>query len=190
MKLKKLVPLLASLALLAGAGTVQADFHTWTGAVNGLWSNTNNWQGGNAPHLFESAPVEINFPPGAARMAVTNDIGFGIFGPLYVDSIIVNGNNYLIAGTGNGTNIVMTGHPAPFFGINLQNFYCTGTNITFDQSLYITLQGTNTITNNVGSTLTVNAALNGPGGWTFQGMGTMTLGGSNLNTFSGTCEVD
>src|SRR5215472_7883038 len=89
MKLKKLVLIVTSFALLAGGKTARADFHVWTGAVNGLWSNTNNWQSGNAPHFFETAPVEIEFPPGAAHTTVVNDIGFGIFGPLYVDSIIV-----------------------------------------------------------------------------------------------------
>jgi autotransporter-associated beta strand protein len=181
------VALLAAIVILPCAS--RADFHVWTGAVNGYWSNSNNWQSGDAPHLFESTPVYIEFPSGVARTVVTNDIYYGIFGAVYVDTFIVTGNNYVISGIGNGTNIVMTGNPAPFFGLNLQNFYCTGTGITFDQSLNIYLEGTNTITNNVGSTLEMDAALTGTGGWNFEGLGTMTLGGSNQNTFSGACQV-
>jgi hypothetical protein len=132
-------------------------------AASGNWSNTNNWSGGDAPHVFESAPIEIDFPPGAARTSVTNDINFGIFGALAVDSIVVTGNNYLIAGKGAGTNLVLTGNPAPFFSINLQNLYCTGTNITFDSSLNLILENTNTITNNAGSTLFIQSLITGAG---------------------------
>ena len=176
-------------ALVIGSTvTARADFHIWTGAVSGYWSNTNNWQNGNVPNLFESAPVEIEFPSGVARTAVTNDIYFGIFGPLYVDSIIVS-DNYLIAGKGNGTNIVMTGNAAPFFGINLQNFYCVGTNVTFDSSLNLILNNTNTITNTVNSALDIQATLTGSGGWIFQGSGQMTLDGGNPNTYTGPSTV-
>lgn len=94
---------------------------------------------------------------------MTNDINFGIFGALAVDSIVVTGNNYLIAGKGAGTNLVLTGNPAPFFSINLQNLYCTGTNITFDSSLNLILENTNTITNNAGSTLFIQSLITGAG---------------------------
>jgi autotransporter-associated beta strand protein len=176
-------------AIVISPFAARADLHVWTGAVSGYWSNTNNWQSGDGPHVFESTPVYIEFPSGVARTAVTNDIYYGIFGSVAVDTFIVTGNNYRISGVNGGTNIFMTGNPAPFFGLNLQNFYCIGTNITFDQSVNIILQGTNSITNNVGSTLEMDADLTGTGGWNFQGLGTMTLGGSNLNTFSGACQV-
>ena len=74
---------------LFAAPPARADFHVWTGAVSGYWSNTNNWQGGDAPHVFESAPIEVDFPAGATRTSVTNDINFGLFGALAVDSIVV-----------------------------------------------------------------------------------------------------
>jgi autotransporter-associated beta strand protein len=189
MKIKDLPLILASLAFFAGGKTARADFHVWTGAANGYWSNTNNWQNGSAPYLFESSPVYLDFPPGAALTTVTNDINYGYFGPLYVDTFIVTGDNYVISGIGDGAKIVMTGNPAPLFNINLQNFYCTGSNITFDASLNLTLNQTNSITNSPGCTLDMKATLSGSGGWTFEGSGRLLLDGPNANTCTGPCQV-
>jgi hypothetical protein len=174
--------------LMLAAGISRADFHVWTGAASGYWSNTNNWQGGDAPHIFETTPIYINLPSGAAHLTVTNDISYGIFGSLAVDSLIV-GDNYTIYGKSGGTNIILTGNPAPFFGINLQNLYCTGGFIVFDGGLNLILNNTNTITNSIGSFIYMQATLSGSGGWTFEGLGTLDFAGVNPNTYQGPCTV-
>ena len=107
-----------------------------------------------------------------------------------VDSLIIAGDNYHIYGKGGGTNLGLTGNPAPFFGLNLQNLYCPGTNIVLDTGMNIILYNTNTITNNPGSTLHIQSVLTGTGGWDFQGLGTMYLDGTNSDSSTGTCEVD
>lgn len=168
----------------------RAALHVWLGGVDGYWKNTNNWQNGNGPAIFETPPVVLDFTAGATRFKITNNIGSSLFGGLAVDSMLVFGNNYTFYGQGLGTNLVMTGNPAPLFGINYQNFFCTGTNITFDASLNLILENTNTITNSAGSSLHMQAVLTGAGGWTFQGLGTMFLEGTAANTFAGGCEVD
>jgi autotransporter-associated beta strand protein len=200
MKVSYVIKLLLAAALALATGpSARAGIHEWTGAVNGYWSNTNNWAGGSAPAVFETPPVEVDFPSGVSRTNTINDIGeiyLGHYEPLVVDSFIVGGNNYVFSGTGLGRTIVMSGNPVSFFDISLANFQCLGTNITFGPSLYLNLNNTNTITNSAGSTLFFQSLISGSGGLTFFGQGSLAFesdtnifGGETNNTFTGTFEV-
>lgn len=60
-------------ALLAAAPAAHAGSHTWSGAVNGLWSVAGNWSAGGAPAGGE-APLNLTFPAGAMLLNSTNDV--------------------------------------------------------------------------------------------------------------------
>ena len=63
---------------------------TWTGAVNGLWSNPGNWVGG-VPASGDS----VAFPSGAANLTNTNDLA-----GLSLLNIAFNGCCYTVGGNG------------------------------------------------------------------------------------------
>jgi hypothetical protein len=161
--------------------------------VNGYWSNTNNWSGGDAPYLFETKPVYLDFPAGVARTTVTNDIHFGFFGDLGVDSFIIGGN-YRIYGKGGGTNIYLPGNPVAFSGSPIANINSLGNNVCFAIGLNLIFGNTNTLTNSAGCTLDIQSMMTGTGGWTFQGSGNLLFDGafdyySYYNNLTGTCAV-
>jgi hypothetical protein len=111
MKLRTLFSISAALALLAGPISTLAATHVWSGAAaDGSWSDPANWSSGGPPGVFETPPLFISFPNGAANYNTTNDIGgFGFY--LQPDAIFMTGNNYVIAGNTNSA-LVMTGNPA------------------------------------------------------------------------------
>src|SRR5437870_1988740 len=71
--------------------------HTWTGAVNTLWSNDGNWLEG-APVPNESTPIDLIFPTNATAAAggtVTsvNDLFVAEFVFIDINSIRFTGAN-------------------------------------------------------------------------------------------------
>ena len=182
--------ILVCLLLVFVVDTGHAAFHVWTGTINGYWSNTNNWQNGSAPAVFETPPVQIDFPSGTGRLHTTNDIGSSLFRGLHgvvADSILI-GDNYTFSGKGQGTNLWFSGNPSSFYGVNLQNIYCPlpNLNVTFDGSLNLYFQNTNTITNAISSALHIQSTLFGASGLTYQGSGDLLFDGSqNYYTYVG-----
>src|SRR5258706_14253846 len=53
---------------------VVADAHTWSGAVDGGWSNAANWSVGGAPALMETQPIDLTFPAAATTFATNTDL--------------------------------------------------------------------------------------------------------------------
>lgn len=80
-----------AIACLLAAATARAASHTWSGAVNGLFSNAGNWSAGGVPTLAETNT--LIFPAGATRTTVTNDIG-----ALKVAAFNLSGGNYIVRG--------------------------------------------------------------------------------------------
>jgi autotransporter-associated beta strand protein len=191
MKLGKLVNILASLALLAGGKTALAGSHTWSGAINGNWSNPGNWSFGGAPSVTEVSPVTLQFPPGAVRYNTTNDIGGWIFF-LTVDYMNVTGNNYLFAGGNQQTPALSL---SGYSGGLEPNLKCTGTNIVFDTSLTLYLGATSYVQVAASAQLNLEGFIEGPGGLTFNGTGSTYVAGgaynsSTGNSFTGTVQVN
>ena len=73
--------------------TVTAAAKTWTGAVNNLWSNPGNWQGG-----VPGPGDPLVFPAGASNIVNTNDLPDQA--PFKL--ILFTGSNYVISGNGFG----------------------------------------------------------------------------------------
>jgi hypothetical protein len=98
--------LLVIVILLAGVTrSVEATTVSWTGAVNGLWSNGGNWVGGVAP----VAGDDLVFPGGASNLNNTNDLPAGTI----FRSIAVTGGAYQIGGNLVGlTNGITVPFPA------------------------------------------------------------------------------
>lgn len=82
MKLRKIVQNIFIMAALIIAGGIvtsgntyaAGDQCTWTGAVNGNWSNAGNWTGcdnGNLPEVGD----DISFPASGANKITNNDLG-------------------------------------------------------------------------------------------------------------------
>ncbi|MBK8231235.1 MAG: cadherin-like domain-containing protein [Candidatus Eisenbacteria bacterium] len=69
--------------------TVIVAAKTWSGAVDNLWSNPGNWQGG-----VPNAGDPLVFPSGAANLSNINDLTPG-FAP---GPILITGANYVLSG--------------------------------------------------------------------------------------------
>jgi fibronectin-binding autotransporter adhesin len=141
--------------------------HTWSGAVNGLFSNPGNWSAGGVPTLSETNVLV--FPSGATRKTVTNDIG-----ALKVASFNLAGG-YTVRGA------------SPFNVMpNLVNILCNGSNViesplTFSNLVYISV-GTD-------DSLVLSGQLTGTGSLYKGGDGGLFLRGTANNTFSGGLDV-
>lgn len=105
------------LALLAVSPAVAAS-HTWSGAVNGLFSNPGNWSAGGVPAMGE-VNLSLVFPASATRTVMTNDIG-----ALTVNSMNFQGSNYVLRGASTIT-----------FGSSLINVLCNGTSNVIESTL-------------------------------------------------------
>lgn len=113
MKIKSFV-----LALLALTLSLHAGPHTWSGAVNGNWSNAGNWSAGGVPTIGE-ASLTMTFPGSATRTVMTNNIG-----ALTVTSMSFSGSNYIVRGASTIT-----------FGPALLNLLCSGNSNVIESTL-------------------------------------------------------
>jgi len=64
--------------------------HTWTGAVNGSWSNSANWLQGSPAG---DSQADLEFPPNTQNLTNKNDLP-----TLTIHSIDISGSNYTISG--------------------------------------------------------------------------------------------
>jgi acetyl esterase/lipase len=84
--------LLAVLISLAIGASAFATTRTWTGAVNGNWSNGGNWTPAGAP----AANQPMLFPAGASNLLMNNDLAPGtVLGPIEFDANYTVGGNTL-----------------------------------------------------------------------------------------------
>ena len=128
---------------------------TWTGALDGLWSNAGNW---------DVAPVagdDLSFPSTAAQFSSQNDLGSGLtFG-----NITISGANYNIS----GNNIQLTGNLAATLPLGTDT---VGLGVTFAGSGTINVSQAN-------ANLVMAGAVSSSTGLTKTGTGLLTLAGSS-----------
>lgn len=96
---RRALPLALGAALLA-AQPLLAATHTWSGAVNGIWSNPGNWSLGGAPANGESN-ADLTFPAGQGSMgAMVNDVtSLDVSSMTFGDAYALGGNPLTIHGT-------------------------------------------------------------------------------------------
>ena len=170
MKMNRIVLLV--LAAFASVQLVQAGTHTWSGAVNSSWSNPGNWSSGGAPQLGE-ASLALVFPASPTRSAATNDVG-----NLSINTINVQGDNYVIGGT--AVTLLYNGIGA--------SILCSGTNHQIALTLTLSAAGLSFSVGNSAS-LTLRGTLSGTGSFTKYGYGKLTLAGALDNTYAGVTKV-
>ncbi|HAV64136.1 MAG TPA: hypothetical protein DCY13_17435, partial [Verrucomicrobiales bacterium] len=155
---------------LVAATELHAASHTWSGAVNGLFSNPGNWSAGGVPTLAETNTLV--FPVGVARTTVTNDIG-----ALKVAAFNFPGGNYVVRGAS-----TITVQP------NLINILCTGGSNTIESPLsFVSVAA---ITVGTGDTLVLSGMLSGTNGLIQSGAGELYIRGTASNPLSGALAVN
>lgn len=157
-------PLLALLSIVS----TPAATHTWSGAVNGLFSNAGNWSGGGVPTLAETNT--LSFPGSATRFTVTNDIG-----ALKVYAIAFTGSNYIVRGASTITVVP-----------NLININCQGSSNTIESPL--NFSGYISIVAGTGDSLILAGAVTGANGFGKTSDGDLIMR-STANNFSGEVDV-
>jgi cysteine-rich repeat protein len=162
------------LVLLAVAQAVQADTKTWTGAVDGLWSNPGNWAGG-----VPVAGDRLSFFNAPGTRATVNDLAPGT---VFQDLTFLDGG-YTLSGNGIGLTGGISGAEALNLPIQLQASQ-TFTNVTLAgsvdlQSYTLTLRGGSTTATGVISGSGVVVIPSGSG---FNFLGTHTYSGPTLVT--------
>lgn len=128
---------LLALAALASLPALAAS-HTWSGAVNGDFSNAGNWSAGGAPANGETA-VQLVFPAGATTLSMTNDVT-----GLAVTSIDFQATGYTLAGNGfdlDGTVGVSAGGMYEAANISAPIALTGACSFVAAQNLYLRFQG-------------------------------------------------
>src|SRR5262249_19820395 len=134
---------------------------TWLGVDGNNWSDALNWVGNVAP----SPGDDLVFAASAANSHPSNDFAAGTtFG-----SITISSADYVLSG-----NQVKLSH-----GISAT--YSSGT--TIDHIDTVLLDGTVSV--GAGGELDLLGTISGTAGLTFSGGGTLTLGGSTVNSYTG-----
>lgn len=145
-----------------------AATRTWTGSVDGSWSNPSNW-GGTAPVTGD----DLVFPSGASNLSNTNDLTENTI----INSITFTGSGYTLSG-----NQIILGQGLA--GIT-DSATSGGNTIAFD----IRLDATRDITvTNTAETLTISGRISGVGGVNKEGAGKIVLSGAN--TFGGILKIN
>jgi autotransporter-associated beta strand protein len=165
---------LALIAIFAGAGPARAASHTWSGAVNGLWSNSGNWSAGGAPTNGETG-LSLVFPAGATRFNTTNNLS-----ALAALHLIFSGSGYHVHGTGTGTNLNVAGGSLESDGVGNE----------LEGTITLTLLSSTLVDVSSGNALTIQSRIAGNGGLTKIGTGTFTLSPAVDNTYVGTTTVN
>ena len=160
--------ILAFGCLLAAPGT-HAAAHTWSGAVNGLFSNGGNWVGGVAPN--PAVTNSLTFPAGATRFTITNDIA-----SLKISAINLSGSGYVIRGA---NAITLTP--------NLGNILASGTTNTVECALTFASLGLVSVGEN--DSLTLSGSLSGTNGFSKVSNGDLFIKGAASNPLTGTFTV-
>ena len=159
---------LAVLALLALTAQGAAQTFTWTGASNPNWKTNGNWLGGVAP--TGNGGENLVFPSGAANLLTSNNVNNGTF-----NSIVIKGSGY-----------TLSNKPVTVGAGGLADSSIGGANTV---SLAMTFAATRTVTvSNAATTLTISGNINGAGGLTKSGAGTVAL--SAANTYTGVTTVN
>ena len=159
---------LAVLALLALTPQGAAQTFTWTGASNPNWKTNGNWLGGVAP--TGAGGETLVFPSGAANLLSSNNVNNGTF-----NSIVIKGSGY-----------TLSNKPVTVGAGGLADSSIGGANTV---SLAMTFAATRTVTvSNAATTLTISGNINGAGGLTKSGAGTVAL--SAANTYTGVTTVN
>jgi fibronectin-binding autotransporter adhesin len=164
----------------------RASTKTWDGSSSGNWGTAANWTGGLAPVSGD----DLVFPAGVTRFTVTNNIGV-----LPLRSLTFTGSNYVMRGMGILlTNGIKASHLSKTNSIQLP--VTINSNQTFTVTSGgeleilgdIVLNGFNLIVSNSSNTR-LDGVLSGSGGLIKVATGTLTLSGTNANTFSGATTV-
>ncbi len=147
---------------------VDAATRTWTGATNTLWSNPANW-GGTAPVTGD----DLVFPGGASNLSNTNDLTENTI----FNSITFSASGYTLSG-----NRIILGQGLA--GIT-DNAASGGNTIALDIRVDATR---GIVVTNTAETLTISGRIEGVGGITKEGTGTLILSGAN--TYGGTTKIN
>ncbi|MDB6112625.1 MAG: Autotransporter-associated beta strand repeat protein [Pedosphaera sp.] len=176
---RHLILALACLAALLNSISAKASSHTWAGVgLTGYWSLPANWAGNNPPVAGEAAPVTITFPSGASRLINTNNVG-----GLVLDQLNFTGSGYTIHGFGVGTNIILRGSA----GTAVLNAASAAN--TMAGSMYLTLSNNVNFTINTNGSLVLASVVQGTGGLSKLGLGTLTLFANFADTYTGATYV-
>jgi autotransporter-associated beta strand protein len=168
--IRRLVAALFATALLPGlAHHARAASHTWSGAVNGNFSNAGNWVGGVAPN--PAVTNTLTFPAGATRFTITNNIA-----SLKISAINLTGSGYVIRGAN-----VITLTP------NLLNILASGTTNTVECPLTFASFGSASVGDN--DSLTLSGMLTGSDGFTKAGNGDLFIAGAASNPLTGNLNI-
>ncbi len=169
------------------AVTVVRPPSIWTGlGADNFWTTPENWLSNGVP----VAGSELIFPPGAARLANTNNFPPNTAFPF----ITVSGTNYVLAGAsivlqgelfdqGGGTNRVIFPMEFSTAGVIRKangEFICDGAIAVSAAGLRFPGAGR----------VFVNAGITGPGSIVVAGAGTVEFGGSSPNTYTGPTLVE
>jgi autotransporter-associated beta strand protein len=171
------------LALFSGFAA-RGDTHVWTGAgPSGYWNQLQNWENNNAPNPGETAPVVLSFPAGAKRLNNTNDIT-----ALVVDEISFGGTGYRLEATGDWAAVILRGYGIFLFGPPTV-IECAGANNVIASSLGLVLTNDVNFLIEQNTQLTIEGPISGPGGFSKDGLGLLTLAEFADNTYGGVTAV-
>jgi fibronectin-binding autotransporter adhesin len=152
-----------ALAIVHSAGA-----QTWTGAVNGNWSNAGNWTGG-VPASGSNTVLTFGT---SINPVMSNDIA----NPFLLNEMIfqAGGNAYSLTGGGALNFVSSSGAALPSIAMNANAGQIIFNPVTLTNNLSITGTGTGTFT-------FANNNISGAGSLTMAGAGTLQLGSSVLN---------
>lgn len=160
---------------LLGTSSLQAGLHVWTG--NGqfgpYFSDPDNWKSGFVPTANESN-VTLEFPIGSGNNQPIVDIA-----NLKVDKFDFQGG-YILYGQPQGSKITLRG---------TTDAVVSSLSTTFHNSLELALEGAAEIDVNFSRTVEILGKISGAGGIVKTGLGTLDIGGSISNTYTGDTEV-